>query len=208
MRIRVSSRKNRASFRKRCSAQKAALIPDYRVLAYLSCTLQLCADRKSNTCFLAAGFRPNQGFRWNEFSSAQLRLHARVVSTTVVRILAPLLYRLVVPSLFRRNLATLRIFRFETTMYDENAQKPKQDSLDWEEGPLECADHWEATRSSEGFDTIDMRRLQISPVQRDDKVPTPGVRQVNLLEGRGWGDGEHPSTWMCLEFLETAISGK
>eukprot|EP00752_Nemacystus_decipiens_P009283 g8294.t1 len=79
--------------------------------------------------------------------------------------------------------------------------------LDWEEGPLECADHWEATRSSEGFDTIDMRRLQISPVQRDDKAPNPGVRQVKLLEGRGWGDGEHPSTWMCLDFLETAISG-
>lgn len=53
-----------------------------------------------------------------------------------------------------------------------------------------------------------MRRLQVSPVQRDDDVPSPGVRQVKLLEGRGWGDGEHPSTWMCLEFLETAITGK
>ncbi|CAN0110523.1 unnamed protein product [Pylaiella littoralis] len=86
------------------------------------------------------------------------------------------------------------------------------ESLDWEEGPVECGDQWEATRSYGGFDTIVMRRLQISPVQRDETVPLPtsgcrSLRQVKLLEGQGWGDGEHPSTWLCLDFIETAIKG-
>ncbi|CAN0496938.1 unnamed protein product, partial [Ectocarpus sp. 12 AP-2014] len=82
-------------------------------------------------------------------------------------------------------------------------------SLDWEEGPAECFHQWEATRSSEGFDTVTMRRLQISAVQRrEEQVPSPrGLRSVKLLEGQGWGDGEHPSTWMCLDFLESAVKG-
>ncbi|CAM9591968.1 unnamed protein product [Ectocarpus sp. 6 AP-2014] len=82
-------------------------------------------------------------------------------------------------------------------------------SLDWEEGPAECFDQWEATRSSEGFDTVTMRRLQISAVQRrEEQVPSSrGLRSVKLLEGQGWGDGEHPSTWMCLDFLESAVEG-
>ncbi|CAN0127372.1 unnamed protein product, partial [Ectocarpus fasciculatus] len=82
-------------------------------------------------------------------------------------------------------------------------------SLDWEEGPADCFHQWEATRSSEGFDTITLRRLQISPVQRREELVTSprGLRSVKLLEGQGWGDGEHPSTWMCLDFLETAVEG-
>lgn len=82
-----------------------------------------------------------------------------------------------------------------------------KDNLDWDEGPVECCNSWEAAAASEGFNTLCLRRLQVMPVQRDEETPA-GFHQMKLLEGQGWGDGEHPSTWLCLDFLEMMIRGE
>lgn len=71
---------------------------------------------------------------------------------------------------------------------------------------MECLEDWQAAASSRGFPTVELRRLQVSPVQRDGDAP-PGRLQMKLLEGEGWGDGEHPSTWLCLDFLESVMKG-
>ncbi|CAM9208043.1 unnamed protein product [Ascophyllum nodosum] len=77
--------------------------------------------------------------------------------------------------------------------------------LHWEEDPLECLESWKATQSSVGFETVVIGRLRVSPVQRLEGKALPGSRDMRLLEGPGWGDGEHPSTWLCLDFLERTI---
>lgn len=72
---------------------------------------------------------------------------------------------------------------------------------------MECLESWEATRSSDGFETVVIGTLRVMPVQRFEEA-VPGCHDVRLLEGAGWGDGAHPSTWMCLDFLERTIRGK
>ncbi|CAN0474734.1 unnamed protein product, partial [Laminaria digitata] len=79
-------------------------------------------------------------------------------------------------------------------------------ALDWEEDPVECLESWEATRTSDGFETVTAGKLRVLPVQREEEMP-PGFQQVKLLEGQGWGDGQHPSTWLCLDFLDEVIQG-
>lgn len=72
---------------------------------------------------------------------------------------------------------------------------------------MECSESWEAAAVSDGFETVYLQKLQVSPVQRAEDPPA-GFHQMKLLEGQGWGDGEHPSTWMCLEFLEKTVRGE
>lgn len=72
---------------------------------------------------------------------------------------------------------------------------------------MECLESWEAASSSSGFETVQFERLQVIPVQRGGEV-REGMKQIKLLEGQGWGDGQHPSTWMCLDFLEKVIQGE
>ncbi|CAM9506175.1 unnamed protein product [Discosporangium mesarthrocarpum] len=82
-------------------------------------------------------------------------------------------------------------------------------SLDWEEDPVACLESWEALTvgtGEEGFPTIECTKLQVVPVQRCLEPP-PGVHQIRVLEGQGWGNGEHPTTKMCLDFLEHTIQG-
>ncbi|CAN0011065.1 unnamed protein product, partial [Choristocarpus tenellus] len=83
-------------------------------------------------------------------------------------------------------------------------------SLDWDEDPVPCLASWEALAEDAGeetgFATISCKKLQVVPVQRDLELP-PGMQQVRVLEGEGWGNGEHPTTKMCLDFLEQAIKG-
>lgn len=72
---------------------------------------------------------------------------------------------------------------------------------------MACLESWEATASSDGFETVAIGKMLVSPVQRYEDTP-PGFQQMKLLEGQGWGDGEHPSTWMCLDFLERVLQGE
>lgn len=44
--------------------------------------------------------------------------------------------------------------------------------------------------------------IQVVPVQLcADEPEPPGQQQIRILSGMGWGDGRHPTTRLCLEFL-------
>eukprot|EP00611_Tribonema_gayanum_P005503 TRINITY_DN14723_c0_g1_i1.p1 TRINITY_DN14723_c0_g1~~TRINITY_DN14723_c0_g1_i1.p1 ORF type:complete len:392 (-),score=121.29 TRINITY_DN14723_c0_g1_i1:697-1872(-) len=80
-------------------------------------------------------------------------------------------------------------------------------NLDWEEDPVESYENWLAT-DKPGFPTIRTRRARVAvlPVQRAEAPRAAVELQIRLLEGDGWGNGEHPTTRMCLDFLEGAVT--
>lgn len=43
--------------------------------------------------------------------------------------------------------------------------------------------------------------IQVVPVQLCADEPEPPGQQIRILSGMGWGDGRHPTTRLCLEFL-------
>ena len=60
---------------------------------------------------------------------------------------------------------------------------------------------------SGSFDTVRVRSphdadtILLSVLPAADQPPADGSRSVALLPGFGWGEGSHPSTYMCLQFV-------
>ncbi|CAM9709809.1 unnamed protein product [Chrysoparadoxa australica] len=79
--------------------------------------------------------------------------------------------------------------------------------IDWEQTAVESCENWYATTLDAGFPDIKSSkgRLLVTPVQRLIDDATESANIVRILPGDGWGTGEHPTTKMCLDFIESNV---
>lgn len=92
----------------------------------------------------------------------------------------------------------------------ENRSHP---SWSYEEERVLNAVNWQKAAIQEGFPPVNVGRFQVVPVQTyyelplrpqdsyQPSQPPRGTHQVRILPGEGWGDGHHPTTMLCLDFL-------
>ncbi|KAM3573162.1 hypothetical protein VYU27_004838 [Nannochloropsis oceanica] len=67
--------------------------------------------------------------------------------------------------------------------------------------------NWFKAAAEPGFSPVSVGRFQVVPVQSYHDPPPLSAKpeeqqqQLCILPGEGWGDGSHPSTHLCLDFL-------
>jgi|EP00624_Nannochloropsis_granulata_P006529 ribosomal protein L11 methyltransferase len=77
----------------------------------------------------------------------------------------------------------------------------------YEEETVPNAENWFKAAAEPGFSPVSVGRFQVVPVQSYHDPPPLSAQpqeqqqQLCILPGEGWGDGSHPSTYLCLDFL-------
>jgi len=77
---------------------------------------------------------------------------------------------------------------------------------EYEEEIVPNAVNWFKAEAEAGFTPVTVGRFQVVPVQAYHSPPPPSQPQEQqyqlcILPGEGWGDGQHPTTRLCLDFL-------
>ncbi len=86
----------------------------------------------------------------------------------------------------------------------QDARTPHANALPaWtaEPTPLPDALNWYRAAQEPGFAPVVVGLFQVVPAQGVHTPPPPPQHQIRILPGEGWGDGQHPTTRLCLEFL-------